>query len=92
MTTRSERAALTQLAVTAWHEIDEILTERGETYETTDLNTWRPGLRNAWAELTGIRRALEAVGQRLDLSDLRHLHAAAHRDNPACAPASRTLQ
>jgi hypothetical protein len=92
VTTRREREALTQLAVTAWHEIDEILTERGETYETTDLNTWGPGLRNAWAELTGIRRALEAVDLRLDISNLRRLHAAVHRDNPACAPTSRTLQ
>ncbi|WP_435108137.1 hypothetical protein [Nocardiopsis synnemataformans] len=89
MTTRRERDQLTQLAVDTWHDIDEILTERGETYETTTISDWGPGLRNAWAELTGIRRALTAVDMHTEINDIRGWHHHAHRGDPRCAPADK---
>ncbi|MEV2277853.1 hypothetical protein AB0I72_19935 [Nocardiopsis sp. NPDC049922] len=89
MATRHERDALTRLAIDAWHNIDEILTARGETNETTTITDWEPGLQTAWAELTGIRRALTAVDLYSEITDIRGWHHHAHRGDSRCAPADR---
>jgi hypothetical protein len=62
MSTRSERATLTAMALDAWATVFEILADRGETWPHTDPTRWGPGLNLAMERARALSAAWGGVG------------------------------
>ncbi|ASU81487.1 hypothetical protein CDO52_00645 [Nocardiopsis gilva YIM 90087] len=74
MSTKKERDQITAMGVDAWHDVDKILSERGERWPHTDTMTWGPGLHGAMHEANVYAKVLGVLGcsQALDLIIHRH--------------------
>ena len=80
MSNKTERTAMTDLALKAWDEVVTMLAERGETMLNTDCRNWTPGLNLAMESAKALAQACAIIGahEASDLRRLQELHERTH--------------
>ncbi|WP_030237578.1 hypothetical protein [Streptomyces sp. NRRL S-350] len=76
MSTKAERAALTELLVEEWHDYAEILRERGETWDTINYREWSDGMYITSARVNVLLKAAKIIGLRIDYAAIDRLYRA----------------
>lgn len=77
MSTKKERAALTQMALKEWGVVTQMLAERGETWpHNVDVLRWGPGLGKAMERAKALADACAIIGadEACDLGSLCDLY------------------
>ncbi|MEV2277688.1 hypothetical protein AB0I72_19080 [Nocardiopsis sp. NPDC049922] len=72
MSTAAERDRMTELALTEWETVAELLAARGETWPDTDVTRWGPGLAMAMERVKALADACKVIGAR-EASDVGRL-------------------
>ncbi|MFI8459159.1 hypothetical protein [Kitasatospora sp. NPDC085464] len=74
MSTKAERAALTDLLVEEWHDYAEILRSRGETWDTVSFRDWSDGMYIASGRVHALLKAAKIIGLRIDYAEIDRLY------------------